>query len=207
MRKLTLAVATAIAAAGMVSAGAVTTANAVSAKVDGKTLPATWYGQETSYWCGPGSTKIAISARKSPPSQSTLARYMGTTTNGTDHIGLVSSALNNYLGTSHYRTRNIPDPAGASHKAQLKKDLVASVNAGYALVGNVVSGWRPPGYPTGTIYHYVAIIGYAQNGDSALIADPAGRGAAGPRWQNVPSSYWVTTDNLGRWIGGKGYAF
>jgi hypothetical protein len=74
------------------------------------------------------------------------------------------------------------------------------------MVANVLSGWRPPGYPNGKIGHFVAVMGYDQGGDSVLIADPAGDGAAGPRWVNVPQSYWISTQDLGTWVGGRGYS-
>lgn len=172
-----------------------------------KSLAISWQGQQTGYWCGPGSTRIALTAKMaSPPSQTTLANYMGTTTNGTDHIGLPKNALNKYLNTTAYQTRTISDPPTAAQREALKQSLVASVTNGYALVANVVSGWRPPGYPGGTIYHYVAVVGYDQGGERALIADPAGKCAAGSRWCNVPSTYWVSLSNLATWIGGKGFA-
>lgn len=172
-------------------------------------LSIVWQGQQTGYWCGPGSTRIALSAQmtaSSLPSQQQLASYMGTTTNGTDHIGLVRNALNHYLQTSWYTTHSITDPPTAAQRTQLKKDLLKNMVAGYAMVGNVISGWRPPGYPAGTIYHYIAIVGYDADGDKVLIADPAGAGAAGSSWVNVPKTYWISTWNLGTWIGGKGYA-
>jgi hypothetical protein len=168
-----------------------------------------WQGQQTGYWCGPGATRIALSAKMSAsnlPSQTQLASYMGTTTNGTDHIGLVRDALNHYLKASWYKTHTITDPPTTAQRTQLKKDLLKNIDAGYAMVGNVISGWRPPGYPAGTIYHYIAIVGYDENGDKVKIADPAGAGAAGSKWANVPKTYWISTWNLGTWIGGKGYA-
>jgi hypothetical protein len=171
-----------------------------------KTLNYAWQGQQTGYWCGPASTRIALTTRMTPPSQTTLANYLGTTTNGTNHIGLVANALNHYLGTNIYSGRNIGDPATAAQTDALKLSMVATISNGYPLVANVVSGWRPPGYPGGTIYHYVAVVGYDQGGDRALIADPAGQGAAGGSWNNVPSTYWVSLTNLAIWIGGKGYA-
>ena len=68
-----------------------------------------------------------------------------------------------------------------------------------------LSGWRPPGYPTGTIGHFVAIVGYDTTADKVLIADPAGAGAPSPRWINVPMSYWITMHDLGTWVGARGY--
>ena len=167
-----------------------------------------WQGQQTGYWCGPGSTRMALSTRMpDPPSQATLASYLGTTTDGTDNIGLVADALNHYLGVSFYQSHDMNDPPTAAQQAGLKHDILVRIgDQGYPLVANVISGWRPPGYPSGTIYHYVAIIGYDQNGDRALVADPAGDGAGGSSWTAVPGTYWVSIVDLGIWIGGKGYA-
>jgi hypothetical protein len=174
-----------------------------------KALAVVWQGQQTGYWCGPASTRIALSAKLSGsklPSQQALATKMGTTTNGTDHIGLVRAAMNQVLNTSWYGTHAMYDPPTSAQRNQLKSDLIKNIGAGYAMVGNVISGWRPPGYPPGTIYHYIAIVGYDQSGDRVLIADPAGAGAAGTKWVNVPKTYWISTWDLGTWIGGKGYA-
>lgn len=171
-----------------------------------KELTITWKGQETGYWCGPGSTRMAISAfMEAPPSQADLATLMGTTTNGTNHIGLVRDALNKYIPDASYVRRDISDPATDGQRDLLKKDIVARVSKGFPMVANVVSGWRPAGYPGGTIYHYVAIVGYDESGEKVLIADPAAQGSGGATWTGVPKTYWVSIDNLATWIGGKGY--
>jgi hypothetical protein len=171
-----------------------------------KSLTISWQGQQTGYWCGPGSTRMALTARMAnPPSQTTLANFMGTTVNGTNHIGLVADALNTHLGTNVYVTRNISDPPGPGQQTALQNTIVGSISNGYAMVGNVISGWRPPGYPSGTIYHYVAIVGYQQGGARVQIADPAGACSAGSYWCNVPQTYWISISDLAIWIGGKGY--
>jgi peptidase C39-like protein len=171
-----------------------------------KVLAVAWQGQQTGYWCGPGSTRMALSTRlANPPSQQTLANYMGTTVNGTDDVSLVRGALNYYLGTTWFVAKYMPDPPSQAERDQLKHDIVYNIDHDYPLVANVVSGWRPPGYPGGTIYHYVAIVGYDQSGDLVLIADPAGDGAGGSSWTNVPRTYWISVQDLGTWIGGKGY--
>ncbi len=200
------------AAGGATSGSAGTSSSAGAPASDSpptkRVLSFTWKGQETYYWCGPGSTRMALSTNMaSPPSQTQLASYMGTTENGTDHVGLVAGALNHWLATSWFSSKSISDPPGPGQEAQLKKDIVSNVGKkGYPLVANVISGWRPPGYPGGTIYHYVAIVGYDAAGDEVLIADPAGAGAGGASWGNVPQSYWVSIHDLAVWIGGKGYA-
>lgn len=171
-----------------------------------KVLSFTWKGQETYYWCGPGSARLALSTRlSSPPSQTTLAKYMGTTTAGTDYIGLVVNALNAYFPATHFRSKSMYDPPTAAQRAALKADILANIGDGYGMVANVISGWRPPGYPGGTIYHYVAIVGYDGGGERVLIADPAAEGAGGSSWSKVPRTYWISLHDLGTWIGGKGY--
>ncbi|MBN9163471.1 MAG: C39 family peptidase [Myxococcales bacterium] len=172
-----------------------------------KVLDVTWYGQETYYWCGPGSTRMALGTRlQSPPSQTDLARFMGTTVNGTDHIGLVAKALNAHFGGGGYTSRPMHDPPTKAQRDLLKSDLLARIGSGYPIVANVISGWRPPGYPSGTIYHYVAVVGFDDGGDKVLIADPAAEGkGGGASWNNVSRTYWISLQDLGTWIGGKGY--
>lgn len=120
-----------------------------------------------------------------PPSQTTLANFMGTTTNGTDHIGLVANALNKYFPGAGYKSRTITEPPTKAQRDLLKTDLVARIDNGFPIVANVISGWRPPGYPAGTIYHYVAVVGYDDSGAKVLIADPAADGkGGGASWNN-----------------------
>jgi hypothetical protein len=168
-------------------------------------LAIAWQRQETGYWCGPASTRIALSAwLPAPPTQTELARVLRTTTNGTDHIGLVVDALNQALPAARYVVRSISNEPMPQQREQLKRDLASRIGRGFAIVANVISGWRPPGYPDGAIYHYVAVVGYDATGDKALVADPASGLSA--RWSMVPRTYWVSTGDLALWIGGKGYS-
>lgn len=182
-----------------------------------KTLNFTWQGEVEYYMCGPSAARMALSTRMAnPPSQQELASYMGTTTNGTDYIGLVRGALDHYLNITAYKEADLTtDPPTAAQQAALKQDLVDSIDAGYGLVANVVSGWRPPGYPSsGTIYHYIALVGYDAHGDKVLVADPAATGCGdglcgnpSSGFYNVPKSYWINTSDLGVWITPKGYTW
>jgi hypothetical protein len=166
-----------------------------------------WLGQPNGYWCGPASTRIALSTRLTElPAQPVLADFLGTTTEGTARADVIS-ALNTWL-TPHTPYESIPVD-GRPTQAQrdlLKRNLVWRISTGFPVVANVLSGWRPPGYPTGTIGHFVAVVGYEQRGEKVLIADPAAEGSAGPRWENVPRTYWISFQNLGTWIGGRGYS-
>jgi hypothetical protein len=157
--------------------------------------------QVNDYWCGPTATDMALSARITPPGQAALATELGTTTDGTDRIDLVTPVLNAHLGASWYTTREMPDdpPSSAQHDL-LWADLVRSVDDGFALVANIVAppDNHPPGYPDDeTIYHYFTVIGYDSDTRSAYIADPAD--FAGN------TEYWLTFDQLSTLIPPKGY--
>lgn len=170
-------------------------------------LRATWQGQEQPSWAGPAATRIALSTLlTSPPDQMTLAQALGTTTAGTNDIGLVSGVLDRFTNSTWFMAKLLPDPPSEFERAQLKLDIVYNIDHAHPLVANVVSGFRPPGYPPGPIYHYVTIIGYRDHGNQVLIADPGGEGAAGAAWSAVPRTYWISVTDLGTWIGGKGYA-
>jgi hypothetical protein len=171
-----------------------------------KVLELAWKGQETGYWCGPGSTRMAIDTRLDTlPSQTELANYMGTTTAGTARAEVVK-ALNKWLNPAEpYVSIPVDMVPTDAQRELLKTKIVARISAGWPVVANVLSGWRPPGYPTGTIGHFVAVVGYDESGEKVMIADPAGAGAAGPRWKNVPKTYWISMHDLGTWVGGRGY--
>ncbi len=170
-------------------------------------LDVKWQGQPNGYWCGPGSTRMAFSTRLPElPSQTTLAKFLGTTTDGTARADVIR-ALNAWL-IPHTPYESIPMD-GRPTQAQrdlLKHKLVWRLSTGFPVVANVLSGWRPPGYPSGTIGHFVTVVGYEQRGEKVLIADPAAEGSAGPRWEEVPRMYWISFQNLGTWMGGRGYS-
>lgn len=166
------------------------------------TLSIDYQVQETGYWCGPAATRIALSARISPPSQATLASELGTTTNGTDWIGQVTGVLNAHLGTGWYETKEMPnDPPTQAQRDLLWNDVVLDINNNYPIVANIVAppGNQPPGYPSDqTIYHYFTVIGYDDSNSSVLIADPASFGGN--------QIYWLSFNQLATLIPPKGYS-
>ncbi|MGW7352176.1 C39 family peptidase [Streptomyces sp. NPDC054784] len=166
------------------------------------TLDVDYQVQETGYWCGPAATRIALSARVAPPSQSALAAQLGTTEAGTDHISQVTGVLNANLGTGWYETKEMPnDPPSQAQKDLLWNDIVLDIDNNYPLVTNIVAppGNQPPGYPSDqTIYHYFSVIGYDDANRTVLIADPASFGGN--------QIYWLSFDQLATLIPPKGYA-
>ena len=156
--------------------------------------------QTTSYWCGPTATKIALSARIAPPSQSALATQLHTTTNGTDSITQFDEVLNANLHGGWYLSREMPnDPPTQAQRDLLWNDLVRAVDDGFPLVANIVAppSNHPPGYPSSTIYHYFTVAGYNAATRQAFIADPAD-------FQGH-TEYWLSFDQLATLIPPKGY--
>ncbi|MGC7099201.1 C39 family peptidase [Amycolatopsis lurida] len=167
-----------------------------------KSLNVQYQVQETGYWCGPAAARIAMSARTGNlPSQGDLAAQMGTTENGTDHISQIANALNANLGTTWYEVKEMPnDPPTQAQKDLLWQDIVTDVDAGYAVVANIVAppDNHPPGYPNETIYHYFTVIGYNSDNMTVHIADSANFGGN--------QIYWLSFDQLASLIPPKGYA-
>ncbi|WP_255950047.1 C39 family peptidase [Streptomyces odontomachi] len=166
------------------------------------TLSIDYQVQETGYWCGPAATRIALSARVAPPSQSALASELGTTTNGTDWIGQVTGALNAHVGTGWYETKEMPnDPPTQAQIDLLWRDVVLDIDNNYPIVANIVAppGNQPPGYPSNqTIYHYFTVIGYDDANSTVLIADPASFSGN--------QIYWLSFAQLATLIPPKGYS-
>ena len=177
------------------------------AEDDRKILDINFQQQEWGHWCGPASTRMALSARMdNPPTQGELADQLGTHGGGTDHIGLITSALNDRLGTGYYENKMIPGANATDEERDLLwKDIVTDIDNNYPIVANIVAppSNHPPGYPDDeTIYHYVSIIGYDKSDQAALIADPA-------KYNYRPgfeSQYWLGIDKLADLIARRGYS-
>lgn len=155
--------------------------------------------QQTSYWCGPAATRIALSARGVAVTQQQMANELPTSEAGTDWIGQVTRVMSSYVGW--YETKEMPDdPPTQAQSDLLWSDITYDLDRGYALVTNIVAppGNHPPGYPDTTIWHYFTVIGYNAASSEVLIADPAGF--------NPEPSYWLTFDQLASLIPPKGYS-
>jgi hypothetical protein len=157
--------------------------------------------QTTYYYCGPAATRIAATARGLQPSQDDVAGALGTTVNGTNSAFDVARVLNGMTGTSFYHATSIPGQAATPPEMdQLQADIVHAVSNGYAVVANIMgTAWDTNGqahsYDGG---HYLTVVGYTDQGRTALIADPAD--------VNGDGTYWMTTINLANWSATRGYA-
>jgi Peptidase_C39 like family len=165
--------------------------------------------QETGYWCGPAATQVVLNSRGIYVAERDLARSIGTHTGGTDYVGLIEQDLDRRVPQAGYVSVYMPnDPPTSAQRERLWNDLVRGINAGWGMIMNWVA--PPSNYPRGvkasispryccgTIYHYVAAMGYDNSGARAVwIADPG-------FW---PFGYWCGFDQVATLIAPKGYTY
>ncbi|MGK5739527.1 C39 family peptidase [Micromonospora sp. URMC 103] len=164
-----------------------------------KVLDYDYQAQTTYFYCGPAATRNALSASGIERSQDALAAQLGTTEMGTNSAEDTTRVLNAVVKGSPYRTRMFPDAPSPAQMDQLQADVVRAITDGRGVVANIVGdatdvdgGWHS--FSGG---HYIAVVGYRDNGRTVKIAD-----SANPA---VPS-YWITTIDLANWITTRGYS-
>ncbi|MEV1328656.1 C39 family peptidase [Micromonospora costi] len=164
-----------------------------------KVLDYDYQAQTTYFYCGPAATRNALSASGIERSQDALAAQLGTTEMGTNSAEDTTRVLNEVVKGSPYRTRMFPTAPSPKQMDQLQADVVRAVTDGRGVVANIVGdatdtdgGWHS--FPGG---HYIAVVGYRDNGRTVKIAD-----SANPA---VPS-YWITTIDLANWMTTRGYS-
>ncbi len=165
--------------------------------------------QLTGYWCGPASCQTALQVVLNEViEEQELANMMGTTENGTNHIGLLADALNQKAHHCEWEPVWLEqDPPTPAQKEQFWADLKANIDGGFPMPANwvappgnhpvAVRGSGPnPGY-SGTIFHYICYGGYAEdNGTRYVYVYDSGFSP----WQ-----YWVTFDQCVSLMPPKGY--
>lgn len=164
-----------------------------------KVLDYDYQAQNTYYNCGPAATRNALSAAGIDRTQNELGAELGTTEMGTNSALDTTRVLNAEVKGSPYRTRMFAGTPSPAQMDQLQADVVKAITDGRGVVANVVGdatdtngGWHS--YGGG---HYIAVVGYKDNGRTVRIADSAN--AADP-------SYWITTIDLANWIASRGYS-
>ncbi|MFI7523774.1 C39 family peptidase [Micromonospora globbae] len=158
------------------------------------------YQAQTTYWnCGPAAVRNALSANGIERTQDELVAPLRATENGTDSAEDTTRALNEIVKGSPYRTRMIPGAPTKAQIDQLQTDIVNAVSNGRAIVANTVGtgtdidgGWHS--FPGG---HYIAVVGYKNDGRTVRVADSANPATA---------AYWMTTIELANWMATRGYS-
>ncbi|MEU4552334.1 C39 family peptidase [Micromonospora violae] len=164
-----------------------------------KVLDYDYEAQNTYYNCGPAATRNALSAAGIDRTQEELAAELGTTEMGTNSAEDTTRVLNAEVKGSPYRTRMFPTAPSPAQMDRLQADVVKAITDGRGVVANVVGdatdtdgGWHS--YGGG---HYIAVVGYKDNGRTVRIADSA---------NPADPSYWITTIDLANWITSRGYS-
>ncbi len=166
--------------------------------------------QETGYWCGPAATQVVLNSRGIYVAEKDLARSIGTHTGGTDYVGLIEQDLDRRVPQAGYVSVYMPnDPPTSAQRDRLWNDLVRGINAGWGMIMNWVAppsnyprgvkGSISPRYGGGTVYHYVAAMGYddTPGARAVWIADSG-------FW---PFGYWCGFDQVATLIPPKGYTY
>lgn len=170
-----------------------------------------WVTQNTGWYCGPASTQTVILGKtgKLVP-EDELARDLRTTVNGTDYIGFFPAVLNRRIGGG-WRHQDIPGADASPAEVETLWDrLRSSIDSGFGVIANfvvppsnypraVAPSTQSPAYGGGTVYHYVACMGYGEdsNGRRVWIADSG----------FSPYGYWMSLRQFASCIAGKGYAY
>ncbi|MFC0029214.1 C39 family peptidase [Micromonospora chaiyaphumensis] len=154
--------------------------------------------QPNFFYCGPASTRIALSAEGKEVSQDELAAKLGTTENGTDSAIDITRVLNEYTG-GKYKTTEIRDDVATKEQVErLRADVRAAVDQGRPVVANILGGALDiDGVEHSYPGHYLTVVEYKDDGNTVLIADPAS--------PNEPT-YWMDVTELANWIAGRGYS-
>lgn len=167
--------------------------------------------QDTPYFCGPASTQtVVMEETRHLYSEQELAQKLGTTVNGTNDISLFPAVLNELIPGAQYTHKYMPnDPPTAGERETLWNDIVNSIDAGHGVIANIVAppsnypkatkGGVSPAYRGGTVYHYLAVMGYDDDGINRdlWIVDSG----------FSPFEYYVSLEQLATLIPPKGYAF
>jgi hypothetical protein len=166
-----------------------------------KQLNYQYQGQINFYYCGPAATRIALSAHGHSLSQDEVASRLGTTINGTPSAVDTTRVLNSIDGPNTYHTTDVPHKNVTPKQTEaFRADVMRAINNGNPVVANIA------GTATDTLGgthsydggHYVTVVGYADEGHTVLIADPADTVADG--------SYWMSTGDVTTWMGTHGYS-
>jgi hypothetical protein len=167
--------------------------------------------QQHSWDCGPASAQVILAGAGIHKTEKYLIKRIGTTTAGTNHSGLITPILNEYLPGSGYKVTWLPkEPVPKVQVEALWNAVVKSIDANRGCIFNFVA--PPSNFPRGTrgssspeyrgwntIYHYVAGMGYAKDNNGSRhfwIADPGFR----------PFGYWCSLEQVASLIVPHSYA-
>ena len=177
--------------------------------------------QSRTYWCGPSAVAMGLRAHGvTPPTQTTLASQLKTTTDGTAWPGVnvstspstgrpVKDVLNNRIGDNWYVAVDLSYSPTSTEKSNYKNRIVNGITNNYGLVGGaweVVNGPHLVGHPNTKIWHYVTMTGYSSSGATTRYGDPAS-GSTTSWAGSVPKFSDMSSNTMTTILGGRGYVW
>lgn len=208
------------------SARVASTAIAPMATYSSKYLSLGQVAQEKYYYCGPASAYAILAAlgytrssNNETLSQATLAtdKYLETE-KWTGTPWYVSSADQPYPQTLNYwRTGSYSGfyilSSSSFSAATFKSQFTADIDGNWPVGGNAweVAGSQNPhlvGHPTNTdIYHWIAIYGYSNSGDTVAYADSVHNATSISWYAGVPAYSSIATSTMSTILNGRGYVW
>lgn len=165
------------------------------------TLNVPAYKQETSYWCGPATTKQTMQfLTGSSNSQSSIASSLGTTSSGTDGTKIVKY-LNNNQSHYYYTIYELNQDDIDTEYAQQMIDLALFQNAPVILRVNTkgISGW-----PYSSSGHFLNLSGQTQYATKYQVTDPwikwVDSSSTGTYWLNSTAVFDATLNHFAQHI-------
>lgn len=169
--------------------------------------------QSRTYWCGPATLATLVQASDAHISQTTAAKRLKTTRNGTNWYSgggtyPMEKALEHYSDDFDYTAANLPYTPSSADQETYKKRLVTDIAVHHqGIAGNAVEVTNGPhlnGHPNRTIYHWVAVRGYDDDGETTRYADPVS--GSGISWQGPVDRYnEIDSDKIVTIFGARGY--
>ena len=169
--------------------------------------------QDRTYWCGPATLATLVQASKVKISEKTAAKRLKTTRDGTNWYSgsgnyPMEKALEHYAKDFDYSAANLPYTPSKADKKKYKERLVTDIAVHQqGIAGNAVEVTNGPhlnGHPNRTIYHWVAVRGYDDDGETTRYADPVA--GSGISWQGPVDRYnEIDSDKIVTIFGARGY--
>jgi hypothetical protein len=169
--------------------------------------------QVRTYWCGPATLATLVQASDVDISETTAAKRLKTTRDGTGWYSgsghyPMETALEHYSKDFDYTPANLPYTPSKADKKTFKKRLVTDIAVHkQGIAGNAVEVTNGPhlnGHPNRTIYHWVAVRGYDDKGETTRYADPVAGSSIS--WAGPVERYnEIDTDKIVTIFGARGY--
>jgi len=166
--------------------------------------------QEKFWDCGPASTQIVLQGAGVDMSEDQLIRELGTNEGGTNTVEQALPVLNRATKGRYAAVWMPNDPPSKEQRDMLWANIRDSIDAGYGCVLNFevpssnfprgTRGSTSPAYRGAKIWHYVACMGYADDGPGGKhvwIADPGFQ----------PFGYWMSLEQAATAIPPHAYAY